>query len=291
MLYARRKRQEALAEAEAAGESFWSTQFNKQARMKLVHAFRDACPESLQEKYAELARGLILRDEGLPYLTNEDVRYEVDLLNFVMTCHDFIVPTTIEAIAVAFTTPLSRMGGGQSHSGPYRSADRQNFTSTVNTVLREHRISFELIGQEMVPLASQELHTELVAPTLRLLSGRAGWDKVETAYQDALRELADGKPGDAITDAATALQEALVALGCEGNALGRLAKSARAKGLLGPHDALVTDMLHKLIDWVSADRSVKGDAHQATRPSVEDGWLAVHIVGALILRLTGTRRS
>jgi hypothetical protein len=158
-------------------------------------------------------------------------------------------------------------------------------------VLREHRISFELIEGEMVPLASQELHAEAVAPTLRLLSGRGGWEKVEAAYQDALRELADGKPADAITDAATALQEALVALGCKGNALGSLAKSARGKGLLAPHDVPMIDMVEKLIDWVSADRSAKGDAHQATQPSLEDGWLMVHIVGALILRLAGPRRG
>jgi hypothetical protein len=169
--------------------------------------------------------------------------------------------------------------------------DHEHFATTVNKVLREHRISFELIDGEMVPLASQELHAEVVAPTLRLLSGRVGWNKVETAYQDALGELAEGKPADAITDAATALQEALVALGCRGNALGPLAKSARGKGLLGPHDALMTDMVQKLIDWVSADRSAMGDAHRAGQPSVEDGWLAVHVVGALILRLTGSRRS
>jgi hypothetical protein len=58
--------------------------------------------------------------------------------------------------------------------------------------------------------------------------------------------LAEGKPADAITDVARALQEALVILGCKGNALGPLAKSARSKGLLGPHDALMTDMVLNL---------------------------------------------
>jgi hypothetical protein len=49
MLYARRKRLEARAEAEAAGESFWTTQFDERARIKLVHAFNDACPEYVRE--------------------------------------------------------------------------------------------------------------------------------------------------------------------------------------------------------------------------------------------------
>jgi len=68
MLFARRRRLEALAKAEAEGQSFWSTEFDKNARMKFVHAFQDACSEDMREKYAEIARGLILRDEGLPYL-------------------------------------------------------------------------------------------------------------------------------------------------------------------------------------------------------------------------------
>ena len=59
----------------------------------------------------------------------------------------------------------------------------------------------------------------MVGPTLRLLAGRPGWEAVETAYQKALEEISDGEADDAITDAGTALQEALVLLGCEGNAL------------------------------------------------------------------------
>jgi hypothetical protein len=173
----------------------------------------------------------------------------------------------------------------------HEKADHEHFWNTVNIVLREHRISFELVGDTMVPFASKELHFEIVVPTMRLLSGRIGWEKVESAYQDALGEIADGKPADAITDAGTALQEALVTLACEGNTLGVLAESARSRGLFAPHDTLMTDMLHKLVDWVSADRSEKGDVHQAREPSVEDAWLTVHIVGALILRLVGPSRN
>jgi hypothetical protein len=110
------------------------------------------------------------------------------------------------------------------------------------------------------------------------------WEKVESAYQDALGEIADGKPADAIADAGTALQEAFVTLRCEGNTLGLLAKSARSKGLLPPHDMLMNETLRKLVDWVSAGRSERSDVHQAREPSVEDAWLTVHIVGAPILR-------
>jgi hypothetical protein len=89
----------------------------------------------------------------------------------------------------------------------------------------------------MVAFQSKELHESVVSPTLQLLSGREGWEGVEKSYQDALRELSEGHPEDAITDAGTALQEAFNVLGCSGYALGPLVKSARLKGLLGPHDS------------------------------------------------------
>ena len=114
---------------------------------------------------------------------------------------------------------------------------------------------------------------------------------MERAYQDALRELAGGDPADAITDAGTALQEALTVAGAKGNALGPLLKSARQLGLLRAHDAALEEGIVKLVDWVSADRSTLGDAHKASQARREDAWLTVHVVGALILRLAGGKRS
>lgn len=62
MLYARRKRLEAQAQAEAADESFWSEYFDENARVKLVYAFLDACgTEPAQQLYARAARTIVLR--------------------------------------------------------------------------------------------------------------------------------------------------------------------------------------------------------------------------------------
>jgi hypothetical protein len=132
----------------------------------------------------------------------------------------------------------------------------------------------------------------VVAPVLRLLSGRAGWGTIENAYQGALREIHDGHPDDAITDAATALQEALVRVGCEGNALGPLIDSAKKKGLLAPHDQTLGTGIAKILDWVSADRSEMGDGHKgASKANRDDAWLSAHVVGAVILRLAGSPRQ
>src|SRR4029077_1433218 len=75
------------------------------------------------------------------------------------------------------------------------------FEAFINLVLAEHRISWEMVNGNMVPFESKELHQEVVVPTLRLLSGRHGWEQVEDAYQDALHEIAAGHADDAITDA------------------------------------------------------------------------------------------
>ena len=138
----------------------------------------------------------------------------------------------------------------------------------------------------MIKMESQELHHEVVVPVLRLPSGRSGWEPVESAYQDALGELGRGASADAITDGGTALQQAIEILGCDGNALGPLIKSAKAKGLLGRHDENLIAGVEKFLQWSSAERSNGGDSHHPAESTLDDAWLMVHIVGALILRLT-----
>src|SRR5437867_3146024 len=43
--------------------------------------------------------------------------------------------------------------------------------------------------------------------------------------------------------------------------------------------------VERIGEWVSADRSARGDAHAVTDADADDAWLAVHVVGALLLRL------
>jgi hypothetical protein len=105
----------------------------------------------------------------------------------------------------------------------------------------------------------------MVSPTLTLLAGRTEWSKAGKAQQKTLSEISRGKAADAITDAGTALEESLKLIGCAGTGLGPLIKSARAKGLLAPHDGKLTG-------------------------SLDDAWLIVHVVEALILRLTEADR-
>jgi hypothetical protein len=61
------------------------------------------------------------------------------------------MPTVIEAMTKVLVVPGTEFGVVHE----YERADRKHFWNTVNTVLRECRISFELIGDKMVPFASK----------------------------------------------------------------------------------------------------------------------------------------
>ena len=95
----------------------------------------------------------------------------------------------------------------------------------------------------------------------------------------------DGDGADAVTDAGTALQELLTELGCKGNQLGNLIKSASKMDLLAAHDAPLLDAIEKALNSVAADRSETGESHHASDAGREDAWLIVHIVGAFVVRL------
>lgn len=120
---------------------------------------------------------------------------------------------------------------------------------------------------------------------MRLLHSQPGWADVESAYQEALNQLANDQPANAITDVTRALQLTLEKLGASGNALGPLVKSAKSRGLLRAHDDNLTRGIESFLNWASADRSQAGDAHQSGTEWSQDAWLSIHVVGALIVRL------
>lgn len=279
MLYSERNRRRERDEREAGGENLWTSEFSLAVRRKVAYVARDA--ENLRNndypygvEYQEVEKqaiNLILRAEGWNQLTIDSStgpNYRASLWEFAEGCASDFYPTVIEALFCAI--------GGQ-WAGAY--------AKLVNEILRENRVAFELIDGSMIPIESQELHASVIRPTITLLSGRPGFEAIEVAYVKALDEIAKGDPGDSITDAGTALQQTLEALGCQGNALGPLIKDAKRRGLLLAHDSTLTDGIEKILHWVSADRSESGDAHKATTASIEDAWLTVHVVGALILRL------
>jgi len=162
----------------------------------------------------------------------------------------------------------------------------EEFRGRVNDVFDDEDLAYQFVGDEILERSSMVMHGAVLEPALSLLHGESQLASVEKAFQDALRELKPGgDPADAITDAGTALQELLIAAGARGNALGPLLKDARNEGLLGPYDSKLANGVELIGEWVSADRSERGDAHRASEADRDDAWLAVHVTGALIVRL------
>lgn len=265
VLRSQREREKLQAELEASGESLWTEEFDSRAvtrineiwRLVQEHIYNSTGSYQRSSEIATMLRingGWVVAEQvyagALRPTSKQELEYSLDIL---------------EAFIKAFADVFDAID------------DR------VNEVLREHRIGFRIVEHEVVSRGSDELHVSLVAPALRLLIGR-DFVNAHDAYLDALKEITAGKPGDAITDAGTALQETLTALGCTGNALGPLIDDAVRRGILAPHDK-------KIADWVSADRSTTGDAHHHSAATVADAWLAVHVTGALIVRLADPDRA
>lgn len=158
------------------------------------------------------------------------------------------------------------------------------YESRLNDVLNAHRVAFKMINGEMVPFSGDPVYAATIEPAVRLLIDRR-FDGAQAAFLKALREIQNGEADDAITDAGTALQETLTALGCQGDVLGRLIQDARARRLLAGHDEKLTAGIFSFLNWASADRSQTGDAHKQSDATIADAWLAVHVIGALIVRL------
>lgn len=163
----------------------------------------------------------------------------------------------------------------------------ESFRQEVNRIFQAHIVGFHLHqNSHLVPIVSHEMHTAVVEPTLYLLHSQPRFADAETAYQNALEQIRKRDPANAITDAGVALQEALTALGCEGKVLGDLLKSAHKIGLLKGKDTPLGEVVGRTVDWVAAMRN-QGEAHKAN-PDVDmpDAWMVVHVVGALIIRLS-----
>lgn len=276
--YARRKRLKELAEREASGEFRWTEELTDRARGRLRHAissFLDDASGYVSGDPWERTRSAVISEEGLATLAGQRMASN-DVTRCFTVGHAGLVFSVIEAARFSPQLEAQR----DDREGAVLRKRTQFLDDLVSQILREERISFDFVDGQFVPLESLELHQEVVVPAITLLGGNPEYEAIEKAYRAALEEIHNGTADDAITDGGTALQATLEYLGCDGNALGSLIKSAKKKGIIAAHD-------EKLLHWVSADRSEKGDAHNTEEVTREDAWLTVHVVGAIIVRLFG----
>lgn len=278
--FAARRRLRGLEEREAAGETFWTDTLDARVRRRIVTAI-DLPSNSIADRPEELvyaAAAAVARDEGLPLHDLFGADSYIDgpwavVEQGVPLMTDEIFLSVIEAV---YDITEGRYGAKVANEWVYR----------TNGVLKEARVSFELIEGRIVPFNSRELHTEVVAPTLTLLGGRPNMQSAEDAYQAALREIHEGHPEDAITDCGTALQCALTSLGFTGTQLGEQLKAARNSGLLLDSASPLVDGIGKALSSVASIRNQNSDAHPSSAPVTDaDAWLVVHLVGAFILHV------
>jgi hypothetical protein len=265
VLWSERQRDRQAAEREAAGESLWTDEFAYSTKMRLISLLEIYSKALYDDRHiwlgAEVARRVALRvGRGLPS--------EMSGLWGLEATADW----------------LDWLGAAREIIDQYRPGSGASFDEHINGVLRQERVAFKFVDGELIGFESDELHQAVVEPTLRLLVDSRFGD-AHTAYLNALKEISTGNAGDAITDAGTALQLSLTALGCQGDVLSTLIADAKAKGLFKSHDQQLHEALILVAKWAASERNKNGDAHGNPDATLADAWLIVHVVGALILRL------
>lgn len=281
MFFGQRRKMARESELVASGVSLWTEDFAPQARQKLAYAVSDLIsaigqPSEEDEVLTHIDKKVV-RSLGLATLGHLDYGSSWNVEFAIKTLDTDTVLTVLEVTLDTVTNLVNSDLGYPFNQTKFTSAVT-GFRTTVEDILREYWVAFDLVGHEFVPVASRELHEAVVIPALTLLGGDSRFADAELSYRNALKEIHTGNPEDAITDAATCLQVMLTSLGASGNTVSKCVSWGVNHGLLTGYD-------EKIGAWVEAYRSHKGDAHNANPATVADAWLIVHVVGSLVVRL------
>lgn len=175
---------------------------------------------------------------------------------------------------------------GESHRADYAPEyDVQAFVEVVNDRLLHARVDWSFEDGRFQERGNHVMHSEVLRPATILLADNPALALASAAFQSALTKLSKGETDVALTEAATALQEFFRALGADGNSLSDQLDSAANQKLISSADR---NLMKPLMGWVNADRSNRGNAHhhRAGDVSKADAWLMMHVVGALMVRLS-----
>jgi hypothetical protein len=275
-LFQRRKELEKILQLEKEGQSFWTDQFSQTVKNKLLIAFAEATHQNIA--YQENARARLLKDLGRFQLVDSNLQRYEDFQKYFLSSTGEEFVSVLEACQHAINDPSLYEQRMYLKSPDY-------FVNEVNRILSENRISFQLVGAEMIEHKSQVMYNEILEPVLLHTSRNHALVGVNKAFTEALEELANSKPANAITDASRALEETLRYLGAVGTGPGDLFQDARKRQILKPQDQPLFEVIAKAVNWVSAQRANEGDAHRQTDPSNSEAWATVYICGALILKV------
>ncbi|MDP9936903.1 hypothetical protein J2T11_003271 [Paenarthrobacter nicotinovorans] len=163
--------------------------------------------------------------------------------------------------------------------------ETERFISSVNDTLLAARVEWHFDDGSFTQRGNSVLYTDVVKPATILLESSPRFTKASAGFNAAITRLSENKPDVAITDAASAVQEMFRGLGVTGNSITDQLDAAQRKGIITAVDRM---LLRPIVNWVNADRSERGNAHhhRAGDVSKADAWLAIHVAGALMVRLS-----
>lgn len=161
----------------------------------------------------------------------------------------------------------------------------ESFIEVVNDRLLHARVDWFFEDQRFQERGNFLMHSEVIRPVTILLADDQVFTKASAAFQSALNRLSKGETDVALTEGAVALQEFFRALGVEGNSVSDQLDKAQRQSFISGADR---GLMKPLIDWVNADRSDRGNAHRHRAGDVTkaDAWLMMHVVGAVMVRLS-----
>lgn len=272
-----RKKRGYQTELEAAGKNLWTDRLSPVVRVQFTHIIKNSVEQhylndqiSDVERHVSFQFGFISLSHAFGFRTLSSLE---QVLNAILyeECEEDVVFSLLEAV----WDIVPHYPGGHVPN------PRGIYSHDLRVVLEDARVSYDFVEGNIVPRGEQEMHVEVVVPTITLLSGRPSFEDAERNYMDALTSIRQGRFDDAVTNAAAAVEATLRILGC-GDARTAFAKRgavAIERNLLAPHDK-------GLLGWITATRGLEGDAHgQGSHTTRADAWLVVHVAGALILRL------
>jgi len=152
------------------------------------------------------------------------------------------------------------------------------FEDRVNDRAGYFRVGVRMENGRFIAIMSEHLHTEIVQPTLLLLSdGR--FAKVDGLYRKAFDRVLSGDSSGAITVATSAVEEMFRVLmpSMNGQTLGPLAEKARADRIIAP---AVEEFVKKLYGL-----RPDSDAHAGGTSDFDLAMLAIHLAGSILLYL------
>ena len=284
--YPQRELRRATAEREAAGDELWTEWPDLATRNKLAACIRDWLWDDMHGGGVETllsaitqevsdAAGVVSRAAETPELFG---RQSVD--DFVDSIRQ---PDQYPAVIFGLIEGLWRWRTVIDEEFIARSPrSRQLFQDRIAEILEDHRIGFVFVDGNFLPRSGSIADREILVPTVEFLTGDPTFADADAMYREALTAIQQRQPDEAITKACTALQSMLTALNCGdgSDTLSRQVAHAIGRGLLAKHDK-------PLEGWLTADRGNFGSAHPGDGTAArEDAWLTVHVVGAIILRLS-----